>query len=58
MRYVGYIFTIDKEGITFLDQDGYTTNHLTRGSGIEVGDEFEAILTEEGNVCLRRKTEA
>ena len=45
MRYVGYIFTIDKEGITFLDQDGYTTNHLRRGSGIEVGDEFEAVLT-------------
>jgi len=58
MKYIGYIFTVDEQGITFLDEDDYTTNHLTRGSGIEVGDEFEAILTEEGNVCLRRKTEA
>ena len=58
MKYIGYIFTVDEQGITFLDEDGYTTNHLTRGSGIEVGNEFEAILTEEGNVCLRRKTEA
>lgn len=58
MMFLGYKFTVDKQGITFLDEDGHTTNNLTRSTGIEVGDVFEAILTEEGNVCLRRKTEA
>ena len=58
MMFLGYKFTVDKQGITFLDEDGHTTNHLTQSTGIEVGDLFEAILTEEGNVCLRRKPEA
>ena len=57
MTYVGYKFIVDELGITFKER--YLSQRLKAnhplGSGIDIGDEFEAVLNEEGYICLKRK---
>ena len=53
MIFFGYKLKVDEEGITLIDNDADLS--FMTCSGIDVGDQFEAIITKEGYVCLRRR---
>jgi len=54
MKYIGYIFNVTDKGIAFeTPHPGYPEVNQPINESIEVGDIFEAILNEEGNIELQ-----